>query len=93
MEALDLLGLTAAGLTTSAFVPQVWHTWQSRDVSGISLATYAVITLGLLLWLTYGFLRGDLPLIVANAVSVILTAAIAIMKIVFEARVDRKAGQ
>jgi MtN3 and saliva related transmembrane protein len=86
MEYLDILGLVATCFTTSAFVPQVWRTWRTRDVSGISLATYAVITVGLALWLIYGLLRGDMPLIVANAVMVVLTASIAVMKIAFETK-------
>jgi MtN3 and saliva related transmembrane protein len=90
MQALDWLGLTATCFTTSSFVPQVWRTWRTRDVSGISLASYAVITVGLALWLIYGLLRGDLPLTVANAVMVVLTAAIAVMKIVYGRTSGRK---
>lgn len=81
MTSLDLLGLIATCFTTSSFVPQVWRTWKTRDVSGISLASYAVITVGLTLWLAYGLLRDDLPLVVANSVMVVLTAAITLMKI------------
>lgn len=81
MNALDLLGLVATCFTTSSFVPQVWRTWKTRDVSGISLPTYVIITIGLALWLVYGWLRGDLPLIVANAVMVLLTCAITVMKL------------
>ena len=83
MTSLDLLGLVATGFTTSSFVPQVWRTWKTRDVSGISLPTYAIITIGLALWLLYGCLKGDLPLIVANAVMVVLTGAITLMKLSF----------
>jgi MtN3 and saliva related transmembrane protein len=86
MTLTDLLGLAASLLTTSSFVPQVWVTWKSRDVSGISLPTYLIITLGLLLWLAYGWIKGDLPLIVANSVMVLLTGAIAVMKVRFEKR-------
>jgi MtN3 and saliva related transmembrane protein len=86
MEPLNLLGLVASCFTTFSFVPQVVRTWRTRDVSGISLASYSVITVGLALWLVYGLLRGDLPLIVANAVMVVLTAAIVVMKIAFGAR-------
>lgn len=74
MTSLDWLGLVASVFTTSSFIPQVWRTWKTRDVSGISLPTYLIITIGLALWLVYGILRGDLPLIVANAVMVVLTA-------------------
>ncbi len=83
MISLDLLGFIATAFTTSSFVPQVWRTWKTRDVSGISLPTYAIITIGLALWLLYGLLKNDLPLIVANAVMVVLTGAITLMKIRF----------
>ncbi|OYY95347.1 MAG: hypothetical protein B7Y41_02260 [Hydrogenophilales bacterium 28-61-23] len=84
MDSLDSLGLVATAFTTSSFVPQVWRTWKTRDVSGISLPTYVIITLGLALWLVYGLLKNDLPLIVANAMMVVLTGAITVMKLKFE---------
>lgn len=84
MTSLDILGLVATCFSTSSFVPQVLRTWKTRDVSGISLSTYAIITVGLALWLIYGILRNDLPLIVGNSIMVVLTGAIAIMKIKFE---------
>lgn len=86
MTNLDILGLIAMAFTTSSFVPQVWRTWKTRDVSGISLPTYLIITVGLALWLSYGILKEDLPLTLANAVMVVLTGAITLMKIVFERR-------
>ena len=86
MNALDLLGLVATCFTTSSFVPQAWRPWKTRDVSGISLPTYVIITIGLALWLVYGWLRGDMPLMVANAVMVVLTGAITVMKLRFEQR-------
>ena len=86
MNALDLLGLVATCCTTASFVPQVWRTWKTRDVSGISLPTYVIITIGLALWLVYGWLRGDMLLMVANAVMVVLTGAITVMKLRFEQR-------
>ncbi len=83
MNSLDLLGLIATCFTTSSFVPQVWQIWKTRDVSGISLPTYLIITFGLALWLLYGILKSDMPLIVANAMMVVLTSSITIMKIKF----------
>jgi MtN3 and saliva related transmembrane protein len=83
LGAVDALGFVASLFTASSFAPQVWHTWKTRDVSGISLISYGVITFGLALWLLYGFLKSDLPLFIANAVMVCLTAAIVAMKVVF----------
>jgi MtN3 and saliva related transmembrane protein len=83
---LDGLGFIASVFTSSSFVPQVWRTWRTRDVSGISLPSYAIITFGLVLWLLYGVFRADLPIIVANTVMVVLTGAIATMKILYGKR-------
>lgn len=86
MTSLDILGLIATCFTTASFVPQVWRTWRTRDVSGISLGTYLILTIGLALWLSYGLLKDDLPLVVANSVMVLLTASITLMKIAFSKR-------
>lgn len=86
MTGIELFGLAATCMTTSSFVPQVWRTWKTRDVSGISLPTFLILTVGLAMWLAYGLMIGDLPLIVANAAMVVLTSAIVVMKLVFGAR-------
>jgi len=83
MTNIDLLGLVATGFTTASFVPQVWTTWKTKDVSGISLPTYLIITVGLFLWLVYGILKDDLPLMIANSVMVVLTTIISVMKILY----------
>ena len=43
MPLIDLIGFIAAVLTTASFVPQAWHTFQTKDVRGISLALAAAI--------------------------------------------------
>lgn len=75
------LGLLAALLTTAAFLPQVLHTLATRDTRGISLRMYVIFTAGVVLWLVYGLLTGDLPLIAANAVTLVLAGAILILKL------------
>ncbi len=76
-----LLGYPAAFLTTVAFVPQAWQSWRTRDLSGISLPMYALFTLGVALWLGYGLSIGSLPVIVANAVTLMLAAIVLGLKI------------
>ncbi len=75
------IGLLAALLTTAAFLPQVLHTLATRDTRGISLRMYAIFVAGVLLWLIYGLLMRDLPLILANAVTLLLAGAILILKL------------
>ncbi len=82
----EWLGYVAAVLTTVAFVPQAWHTFQTRDVTGISLGMYSVFTVGVLLWLVYGILLGAWPLILANAVTLALASCILLMKLVLGRR-------
>jgi MtN3 and saliva related transmembrane protein len=77
----ELIGYTAAVLTTLSFVPQFWRTWRTRDVSGISLAMYAAFAAGVFLWLVYGLLVGSWPIVVANAVTLALALAILAMKV------------
>lgn len=83
MPLTDWIGYIAATLTTASFVPQVWHTFQTKDVRGISLGMYSAMLTGIALWLTYGVLLNAWPIIIANAVSLTLTAAILVMKVVY----------
>lgn len=71
-----LIGLLAALCTTCAFIPQVAHTLRTRDTRSISLGMYTVFTLGVALWLAYGVLLGDVPIIAANAVTLVLAGAV-----------------
>ncbi len=77
----ELVGSAAAVLTTASFVPQVWHTYRTRDVRGISLGMYLVFATGVFLWLLYGMLLDAWPIVVANAITLALAAAILAMKI------------
>lgn len=77
----EIIGYAAAVLTTCSFVPQVWHTFKTRDVSGISLGMYCVFACGVALWLAYGVLLSAWPIVVANAITLGLALAILAMKL------------
>lgn len=83
MEVIDLIGYFAASLTTISFVPQAWHTFTTRDVSGVSLGMYSVFTLGVALWLVYGLLLGVWPIVAANVITLGLASGILVMKLRF----------
>jgi len=78
---LVLVGLLAAFLTSASFVPQVWKTLRTRDTAGISLAMYAIFTAGVGCWLAWGIGAHQLPVILANAVTFVLSATVLAMKI------------
>ncbi len=81
MISTDTIGYVAAVLTTGSFLPQAWHTFQTRDVSGISLGMYSAFTLGIVLWLVYGLMLGAWPMIVANVITLALAVTILGMKL------------
>ena len=80
----EAIGIVAAVLTTASFVPQVWHSFKTRDVSGVSLGMYSVFTVGISLWLVYGVLLRAWPLILANGITLVLASAILLMKLRFK---------
>jgi MtN3 and saliva related transmembrane protein len=77
----DLIGTLAATLTTTAFIPQAWHTWKTKHAKGISRGMYSIFTIGVALWLAYGLIIGAWPVIVANAITLTLALFILSMKI------------
>ncbi len=79
----SIVGLLAGLFTTIAFVPQVWQVWKSRSARDISLPMYLIFTAGVALWLGYGLLTGTMPVIVANAVTLVLAGAVLAMKLRF----------
>lgn len=81
MTLIDFVGFIAAILTTASFVPQAWHTFQTRDVRGISLGMYSAFTAGVACWLLYGLLLGAWPIVIANCITLTLAAAILVMKL------------
>jgi MtN3 and saliva related transmembrane protein len=81
MSATEFIGFAAATLTTASFIPQAWHTFKTKDVSGISLGMYSVFTVGVAAWLLYGLLLGAWPVVVANAVTLALASGILAMKL------------
>lgn len=90
MTTTDLIGYAAASLTTLSFLPQALLTLRTRDVSGISLGMYTAFAGGVTLWLVYGLLLQQWPIIVANAVTLALASVILVLKLTVE-RAQRRA--
>jgi len=81
MTLVTFIGLVAACLTTVAFTPQVVKAWRSRSTRDISLGMYLVLATGIVMWLIYGLMIGDAPLILANAVTLVFVSIILYCKI------------
>jgi MtN3 and saliva related transmembrane protein len=86
MQLIDLIGFAAATLTTASFLPQAVHTFQTKDVRGVSLGMYSVFTLGVALWLAYGVMLHAWPIVIANSITFVLAASILTMKLRYRNR-------
>jgi len=83
MDGVTILGLAAGTLTTIAFLPQVIRTWRLKSARDLSLGMVLIFSAGVLLWLVYGLLTQDLPVILANLVTLVLNLTILIFKLKF----------
>jgi MtN3 and saliva related transmembrane protein len=81
LDWIDLLGLSAAALTTGAFLPQAVKVLRTRHTRDLSLAMYLVMSIGNLVWLIYGIALLSRPLILANAITLSLTMTILVLKL------------
>ncbi|MEI7668657.1 MAG: SemiSWEET transporter [Pseudomonadota bacterium] len=77
----EIIGLIAAILTTACYIPQVYHVIKERKTDGISLLAYSLLFCGVSLWLIYGIMKNDFPIIFANGVTLPLLSAVIFMKI------------
>ena len=77
----NLVGYAAAVLTTVAFVPQALKSWQTRDLSGVSLPMYSLFTAGVAMWFVYGVMLGSWPIIIANAITIVLASVVLTLKL------------
>ena len=81
LSLVSAIGLMAAFCTTLAFVPQVVKTWRTRSTADVSLGMFVLMVVGMSAWLAYGLLIGDVPLILANAVTLSLASIILVLKL------------
>jgi MtN3 and saliva related transmembrane protein len=84
MNYTQLLGLVAGSFTTIAFLPQVIKTWKSRSAKDLSLGMFSLFCLGVLLWLIYGIKVKDMPVIIANMVTLLLASSLLFFKLRFK---------
>jgi len=73
---ITLIGLLAAACTTFSFLPQAIKTIRTKDTQSISLSMYALFTLGTLFWLIYGVFTSNLPVYLANGITLIFALII-----------------
>lgn len=80
MDYIEIIGLAAAFLTTAANIPQAYKIIKTKSTKSISTITYSMLLIGFIMWITYGILDHDLPIILANGISGLVTLIILFLK-------------
>jgi len=78
---IETVGFIAGSLTTASFVPQVLKTIKSRSTRDISLLMWVLFSVGVAVWIAYGFLASSVAIVVTNAVTLILAGIVLIVKL------------
>ena len=81
MSLITSLGLLAGTLTTISFLPQAIKTWRSKSARDISLTMFLSFCFGVVLWIIYGSLTNDIPVLLTNMITLILAGSILFFKL------------
>lgn len=81
MALSEIVGFIAATLTTLAYLPQVIKTWKSKSAADLSLGLFSILTTGVFLWLVYGIMIGNGPIIASNIITLLLTGSMLYFKL------------
>jgi MtN3 and saliva related transmembrane protein len=84
IDIFTLIGMTAATCTTLSFLPQAVRVIKTKRTRDISLGMYIIFSFGTFLWLTYGILTKDIPIISANSITFVLSFIILTMKLKYK---------
>ena len=80
MDYIQIIGLSAAVLTTAANIPQTYKMIKTKSTKDVSVMTYSMLIVGFILWVAYGIIREDYPILIANSISVLICSTILLLK-------------
>ena len=81
---IEILGLLAGVCTTAAVIPQLRKAWKTKKVEDVSPGMFLVLITGLALWVVYGILKNDLPIIATNGIALFLNSIMLFLLFKFE---------
>ena len=84
MTGVDMLGYTAGAITTLTFLPQVIKTWKEKSAKDISLLMFVIAVTHEIMWIVYGVLRGDMVIVLTNAVILVMSLMMIYFKLKYK---------
>jgi MtN3 and saliva related transmembrane protein len=88
MDMVQILGLVAGTCTSLAAAPQLIKAWKTKEVKDISLKMFLLYVIGVGLWLFYGVLKSDTPIVITNSISLAFNAAMLFLKLKYKDKPD-----
>ena len=85
---IDAVGVAAGLCSMASFIPQIMKIWRERDASAVSLRMFAVTCTAFALWTLFGALQGSWPIVVSNAVCLVLASAIVVLRVRYGSKTD-----
>ena len=83
MTGIDTLGMIAGTISAITFLPQVIKTWKSRSAKDISVLMFSFATISVILWLIYGIIINNWPVIYTNSCVLVLSLIMVYFKLKF----------
>lgn len=84
MTSIDTLGMVAGTISAITFLPQVIKTWKSKSAKDISMLMFSFATISVILWLIYGIIINNWPVIYTNGCVLILSLIMLYFKLKFK---------
>ena len=84
MNFIDIIGLFAGMCVTISVIPQIIKVWRTKKVKAISLLTFSILTFGIMVWVIYGILKNDWPIIITNSISLCLNLTMIYFLVYYE---------
>lgn len=86
MNSEQIVGMIAGIFTALAMMPQLIKILREKKAQDVSGWMLAVLLTGLSLWVVYGWMKNDLPILITNGFSVALNLVLAFFRYKYKDR-------
>jgi MtN3 and saliva related transmembrane protein len=84
MDMIQIIGFVAGTCTSLAAAPQLIKAWKTKEVKDISMKMFLLFVVGISLWLLYGILKSDIPIVITNSISLAFNGAMLALKLKYK---------
>ena len=82
----QIIGFIAGILTTVAVLPQLIKSWKTKKVMDISPFMFVLLLGGVGMWVVYGIVKNDYPIILTNGISFLLNLSMLVLMLLYQSK-------